>query len=169
MSTMVVPRRMLRSGLIICVLTATLALSACSSTSEDDQVGLAIEAVRPNEGRSFAMAADALDRGVVDAGDGGERIVVVVPTDDALLSLDADTLARITSQDGISELLRRSVVQTDYEAPPRRGLTFLLTDGTPVFIDEVDGQLLVNSIPLRESVTHDGFELLVVDGFVVQP
>lgn len=163
------PRPVRRPPFLFFVLGVIAVLGACSTASDGDDVALAIDRARPNEGRAFAMVADALDQGAIEPLQSGDLLVVIAPTDDAVLGLDADALAELVGGDGIAGLLRRSVVRAGYEEPLREGLSLLLGDGTTVSVEEVDGALLLGDLPLVETVGYGLFQLLVVDGLVIEP
>ena len=64
-----------------------LATSSCAAVNDEGSVVLEAAAERSNEGRSYAMVADAIDDGALGSVPVSPDTVVVVPSDDALLAL----------------------------------------------------------------------------------
>jgi len=148
--------------LALCV-AAGLAAS-CGAGAATVDPALAIDTPSENIGLVWAMAADALDS--VSDIDGQ---VIVVPSDDALLALDADALADLLATNRLSEMLDDAIIRAGFDETVQPGDVYLLSNGESVFVTEVDGQLFLDDHPLVESTVVSDTTVLVVDGVVVTP
>ena len=110
------------------------------------------------------MAADAL----ASVGDIDDQ-VVVVPSDNALLALDADALADLLATNRLVDMLDEAIIRAGFDQTVQPGDVYLLSNGGSVFVTEVDGQLLLDDHPLLETATVATTTILVVDGVVVTP
>ncbi len=138
--------------------------AACGADADTLDPALAIDAPSEYLELAWSMAADALaEVGELD-GD-----AVVVPSNDALLALDADALADLMSTDGLEEMIRSSVVRAGFDQAANAGDLYLLSDGTSVPVTAAEGQLLLDQLPLLETVEVGDVTVLVVDGIMVEP
>lgn len=145
------------------VLLAGLA-TGCSDGADTTEPALAIDTPSENAGLSWSMAADSLAEldGLADE-------TLIVPSDAALLALDADALADLLALDRLGGLIADSVIRAGYNGSVEEGDIYVMTNGDSVFVTVFDGQLLLNEHPLLEATSLGAATVLVVDGVVVAP
>jgi len=138
--------------------------ASCGGGAATVDPALAIDTPSENSGLAWAMAADAL----ASVGDIDDQ-VVVVPSDNALLALDADALADLLATNRLVDMLDEAIIRAGFDQTVQPGDVYLLSNGGSVFVTEVDGQLLLDDHPLLETATVATTTILVVDGVVVTP
>ena len=150
--------------ILLRVLLSTWIVVGCGSGPETADPALAIDTPSENTGLAWSMAADALD-GESDF----DRETVIVPSNDALLGLDADALADLLSTNRLLSMLSDSIIRAGFDDAVEPGDVYLMTNSESVRVTEEDGQLLLNDYPLLQTVTVGAATILVIDGVVVAP
>lgn len=116
----------------------------------------------PQNASSFASSVAAIGRASVGAGEG-----LIVPSDRALLRLNADALADLAVEGGVDPLLHRlSPSELDDIVDPDPPSIVITEDRRYLRLTEIDGQLMLNERPIVVVTTLGDVTVVVVDGII---